>query len=163
MRGLLKSQRFCKHAETPEAWTIVALQKFAEAYQETIFLKLYGNSNANTKAIFQRLEVPLTPHFTFWRNGAGALKCFHTQTTPSGDGLCGGGTPAVCLSGHRCNTMEAQPPFCAGPSMSRRLTRVCVAICAGEMLGQHSGANKAKMLAGLDSVLQVHSKDHRRG
>lgn len=67
-------------------------EKFAEHYPETIFLKLYGNSNANTKAIFQRLKVPMTPHFTFWRNG--------------------------------------------------------------EMLGQHSGASKGKMLDGLQKVLQ---------
>jgi Ca2+-binding EF-hand superfamily protein len=69
-----------------------SFEKFAEHYPETIFLKLYGNSNANTKAIFQRLQVPMTPHFTFWRGGA--------------------------------------------------------------MLGQHSGANKGKMMESLQKYLQ---------
>lgn len=45
-------------------------ERFAEAYPETIFLKFFGNSNENTKALFQeRLHTPTTPHFTLWRNG----------------------------------------------------------------------------------------------
>lgn len=67
-------------------------ERFAEAYPETIFLKFFGNSNENTKALFQdRLHTPTTPHFTLWRNG--------------------------------------------------------------EKLAEHSGANKGKMLASLDSHL----------
>jgi len=49
----------------------VCTQKFAEAYDKTIFLKFFGNANAKTKALFRdRLSTPQTPHFTFWRNGA---------------------------------------------------------------------------------------------
>ncbi len=49
----------------------VCAQKFAEAYDKTIFLKFFGNANAKTKALFRdRLSTPQTPHFTFWRNGA---------------------------------------------------------------------------------------------
>jgi len=45
-------------------------ERFAEAYPETIFLKFFGNSNENTKALFQdRIQAPMTPHFTFWRAG----------------------------------------------------------------------------------------------
>lgn len=67
-------------------------ERFAEAYPDTIFLKFFGNSNENTKALFQdRLDTPTTPHFTFWRDG--------------------------------------------------------------KKLGQHSGANKGKMLKGLNTHL----------
>jgi hypothetical protein len=48
----------------------MGVQKFAEAYDKTIFLKFFGNANAKTKALFRdRLSTPQTPHFTFWRNG----------------------------------------------------------------------------------------------
>lgn len=72
----------------------LAAQKFAEAYQNTIFVKFYGNSNEKTKKLIHDLsvhELSATPHFTFWRDG--------------------------------------------------------------EVLRQHSGASKSKMLAALNAVL----------
>ena len=61
--GLSSACRFCT-------------QRFAEAYNKTIFLKFFGNANAKTKALFRdRLSTPQTPHFTFWRNG-GSLRAF---------------------------------------------------------------------------------------
>ncbi|KAK9810405.1 hypothetical protein WJX72_010210 [[Myrmecia] bisecta] len=45
-------------------------EKFAEHYNKVIFLKFFGNSNDNCKYLFKdRLRTPLTPSFTFHRNG----------------------------------------------------------------------------------------------
>lgn len=47
------------------------MQKFAESFSQTLFLKFYGNSNADCKHLIEeRLSVPLTPTFTFFRKGA---------------------------------------------------------------------------------------------
>ncbi|CAL5225664.1 g8524 [Coccomyxa viridis] len=47
-----------------------AFQKFASAYAKTVFLKFYGNHSEGTKHLFEtRLQTPMTPTFTFWRQG----------------------------------------------------------------------------------------------
>jgi hypothetical protein len=49
---------------------LCTVQKFAAFYKEVIFLKFFGNSNENTKHLFkERLATPLTPSYTYWRNG----------------------------------------------------------------------------------------------
>lgn len=49
---------------------ICAAQKFAAAYAKTVFLKFYGNHSEGTKHLFEtRLQTPMTPTFTFWRQG----------------------------------------------------------------------------------------------
>jgi len=46
------------------------VQKFAAAYAKTVFLKFYGNHSEGTKHLFEtRLQTPMTPAFTFWRQG----------------------------------------------------------------------------------------------
>lgn len=46
-------------------------QKFAAAFSNTLFLKFYGNSNENCKHLLEeRLQVPYTPTFCFFRKGA---------------------------------------------------------------------------------------------
>lgn len=52
-------------APTTESIALLLLQKFAEHYPETIFLKLYGNSNANTKVLFHRGAMLWKPGFAF--------------------------------------------------------------------------------------------------
>ncbi len=49
-----------------------SVQKFAAHYSPpTIFLKFFGNENEFTKHLFEdRLRTPMTPTFTFWRQGA---------------------------------------------------------------------------------------------
>lgn len=55
--------------ETDTAYTGAA-QKFAAAYAKTVFLKFYGNHSEGTKHLFEtRLQTPMTPTFTFWRQG----------------------------------------------------------------------------------------------
>ena len=56
-----------EHLMIEQSW---CLQKFAEAYPKTLFLKFYGNSNANTKHLIeQRLTVGRTPTFTLFSQG----------------------------------------------------------------------------------------------
>ena len=55
------------------------MQKFAEAFSETLFLKFYGNSNEDCKHLIEeRLQVPLTPTFTLFRKGTSHISLIHT-------------------------------------------------------------------------------------
>ena len=48
-----------------------AMQKFAAAYEKAVFLTFHGNHSEGTKHLFEtRLQTPMTPTFTFWRQGA---------------------------------------------------------------------------------------------
>ncbi len=54
----------------PDRWCVLHVQKFASAYAKTVFLKFYGNHSEGTKHLFEtRLQTPMTPTFTFWRQG----------------------------------------------------------------------------------------------
>ena len=47
-----------------------AVQKFAAAYENAVFLTFHGNHSEGTKHLFEtRLQTPMTPTFTFWRQG----------------------------------------------------------------------------------------------
>ena len=48
---------------------ILCMQKFAEQFPETLFLKFYGNSNADCKHLIEaRVQAQQTPFFTFFRH-----------------------------------------------------------------------------------------------
>ena len=58
------------------------VQKFAEAFSETLFLKFYGNSNEDCKHLIEeRLQVPLTPTFTLFRKGTSHISLFSYSAT----------------------------------------------------------------------------------
>jgi hypothetical protein len=49
-----------------------------------VFLKFFGNENEFTKHLFEaRLRTPLTPTFTFWRQGRHLRYAFQVSTQVS--------------------------------------------------------------------------------
>lgn len=53
-----------------------AVQKFAATYEKAVFLTFHGNHSEGTKHLFEtRLQTPMTPTFTFWRQGALPALC----------------------------------------------------------------------------------------
>jgi hypothetical protein len=90
----------------------------------------------------------MTPHFTFWRGG-GCLQekmCFGYATMALQ--LC----MLPSASDRSCRHQASWNQEC----VTRCMTVLChAAAVAGAMLGQHSGANKGKMLESLQKYLQV--------
>lgn len=61
----------------PPAWRAVtagAASHVASVSFAPPCAQFFGNSNENTKALFQeRLQTPMTPTFSYWRNGGSCI------------------------------------------------------------------------------------------